>query len=243
MRVYESNGRVVRLHDVTDGDTAWLPTLLRLMVEFFPHCEKFLPSLEQHARQPVTAESRMVPHQWIVEVDGEVAGFYIFDYRPERNCGLSLFMGLYPQFRAVAVNGYQRLAFFLFDESVRQVREDAARFDRPRPPGLVGEIELPALRERYRLYNFVELPVVYYEPMFPHPWIAMTDDVEPETVSYERVTLGLFHDGLSALSLTAAEVAELALAYLQDFYRLPPDVWPVQQALTSAEPFTWNEGD
>ena len=101
MRVYESNGHMVRLHDVTDGDTAWLPTLLRLMVEFFPHCEKFLPSLEQHARQPVTAESRMVPHQWIVEVDGEVAGFYIFDYRPERNCGLSLFMGLYPQFRAV----------------------------------------------------------------------------------------------------------------------------------------------
>ena len=71
----------------------------------------------------------------------------------------------------------------------------------------------------------------------------MTDDVEPETVSYERVTLGLFHDGLSALSLKAAEVAELALAYLQDFYRLPPDAWPVQQALTSAQPFTWNEGD
>lgn len=243
MRVYAASGRALRLHDVACGDTRYLPALLRLMVEFFPHCEKFVPSLEENALLDVTPESPVVPHQWVIDVDGETAGFYIFDYRPPRDCGLSLFMGLYPEFRPLAAAGYDRLAHFLFVDSVRQANEDATRFQRKTPPGLAAEIELPALRERYRFYNFVELPVVYYEPMFPDPAIAMTDAVDPQAVTYERVTLGLFHGEAPRLTLTAAEVANLALAYLEDFYRLPPDVMPVQQALATAEPFDWTEGD
>ena len=243
MRAYVAHGRRVCLHDVTNGDTRRLPDLLRLMVEYFPHCEKFLPSLEADAQARLTAESRVVPHQWVIEVDGETAGFYIFDYRPQRDCGLSLFMGIHPEFRRLRVNGYDRMAHFLFVESVRQACEDAAHFKRQPPPGLAGEIELAPLRERYRLYNFVELPVLYYEPMFPEPFIAMTEDVDPEAVTYERVTLGLFHGGAPRISLSAGEVANLALAYLEDFYRLPPDSMPVRQAAATAQPFVWTEGE
>lgn len=242
MQQYETPDHRICLHDVHDGDVRHLPTLLRLMPEFFPHCEKFLPSLERDARRPVTAQSSVVPHQWIVEVDGDVAGFYIFDYRPQRDCGLSLFMGLYPQYRRIAVNGYERLSHFLFNASVRQACADAARFQRPTPPGLVGEIEIDALLERYLLYDFLALPVVYYEPMFPHPWIAMTEDLDRDAVAYERVTLGLFHDGqFPKRTLTADEVANLALAYLNDFYQLPDDSLPVREALASARPFAWTK--
>ena len=240
MQAVAANGRVVRLHDVVGGETRHLPALLRPLPEFFPDCEKFLPLLEQRAALKPTTAPALIHHQWVVEVDGEAAGFYLFDYLPGRACGLTLFIGLYPQFRNLAVAGYSRLAHFLFAESVRQVHADAARLNREPPLGLVVEVEVLALLSRYHLYDFVELPVVYYEPMFPEPWFALTDGIDLRAVTYAHVSLGLFHGGLAPRTvLTSADVAQLALAFLVDFYKLPHQSLPVQQALVTAQPIEW----
>lgn len=240
MRTFTASDTTVVLHDVTNGNTRHLQPLLQMMPEFFPHCEKFLPALERDARLTLTERSPVIPHQWVVEVDGQTAGFYIFDYRPGRGCGLSLFMGLYPEFRAISVNGFDRLARFLFVQSVRQIVDDARRLGQPTPLGLVGEIELGPLLERYRLYDFVELPVVYYEPMFPDPWTSMSPEIALESIHYEQVTLGMFHDSaMPKRALSASEVANYALAYLCDFYGLPADSMPVKRALATAQPFDW----
>lgn len=240
MSTIATNGSVIQLHDVTNGNVRHLPVLLKMMPHFFPGLEKFLPWLEHNAVTRLGNNPHVIPHQWVVEVDGETAGFYVFDYRPERDSGLSLFMGLYPQYRGLAVNSFERLARFLFVESVRTVVADAERLKRRPPPGLAGEIELQPLLQRYLAYDFVVLPVVYYEPMFPSHWTTMSLDVNPDTIGYERVPLGMFHDPAAPKRpLTAAQVANQALAYLVDFYRLPLDSMPVRQALATAQPFEW----
>lgn len=240
MREYQTRDSVIRLHDVVGGYTHHLPSLLRLLPEFFPDCEKFLPLLQQRAALTPSAMPVAIHHQWVVEVDGEAAGFYLFDYLPGRACGLTLFIGLYPQFRHLAVDGYTRLAHFLIAESVRQIHADAARLGCPPPIGLAVEVEVLALLSRYHLYDFVELPVVYYEPMFPEPWFALSDGLDLDAVTYEHVSLGLFHAGLAPrTALTAADVANLASAFLIDFYKLPNHSLPVQQALATAQPIEW----
>lgn len=236
MRAYESGGRALRLYNVTGGETSRLPDLLRMLPAFFPTCEKFVPVIEARASRTPDVASGVVPHQWVVEVDGATAGFYIFDYLPQRACGLTLFIALYPEFRDVSLLAYSRLAHFLIAESVRQIRADALEQKQETPIGLAVEVEVPALLTAYRQYDFVELPVVYYEPMFPESHTRMTDDVPADAVSYERVALGLFHGGVAPrTALAQTEVSQLALAFLRDFYQLPPDSMPVQQALATAQ--------
>jgi hypothetical protein len=234
MTGFESQGRRVTLTDVVAGNTARLPDLERMLPEFFPTCEKFLPLIRQRAaHQP--APDAVQSHQWVVDVDGETAGFYLFDYLPRRGCGLTLFIGVYPEYRPVAFGGYARLAHYLIAESLRQITRDAAQAGEPPPLGLAVEVELPALLNRYRQYNFVDLPVVYYEPMFPQPATHYNTDIDETRIGYEQVAFGLFTDAAREPDLSRECVAHLALAFLQDFYQLPARSFAVQQALATAQ--------
>lgn len=233
----ETDARQVTLTDVIAGNAERLPDLERMLPEFFPTCEKFIPLVRQRALHP-PAHDAALSHQWVVDVDGETAGFYLFDYLPQRGCGLTLFIGVYPQYRAVAFGGYPRLAHYLIAESLRQITRDAEWLGEPPPIGLAVEVELPALLTRYRQYDFVDLPVVYYEPMFQEPWTHYSSSMDAATIGYEQVALGLFYNAPRVPAVSGECVANLALAFLQDFYRLPADCFPVKQALATAQAFS-----
>src|SRR5690606_31654192 len=234
MRVFHSDDGTLTIDDVIHGQPEATEIIFGLMQEFFPYGWKFAPWLRRRAAGGAAVDSRFYPHQWLLRVNGEVAGFYIFDYVPGRASGLSMFMGIYPQYRRLRFGGHSRLAGLLFALSVQQVADDARALGQPAPYGLAAEIETIELVERYRQYNFYELPVTYYEPIFPDPLVAWHPSLDLTALQYKRVTLGVFVDQFRPSEIANPQRLENWVAsYLVDFYGLPEESWPMTQALAS----------
>lgn len=234
MRVFHSDDGELTIDDVIDGQPEDTETLVGLLREFFPFGWKFAPWARERAARGAAADPRFQPHQWLLRVNGEVAGFYIFDYVPARDCGLCTFVGLYPEYRRLRFGGHSRLAGLLVAQSIAQVKADALAAGRPEPYGLVVEVEVPALVERYRSYNFHPLPVTYFEPVFPDPAVSWDADMEPDDVRCEQVTLGAFVEEYRPAEFTnPGRLENWVAACLVDFYGLPEASWPMREALAS----------
>lgn len=234
MKEFTSDTSHLVIHEVTGGNTAHVEALVALMAQYFPTLTKFIPWIRERAARAADADPTFVAHQWLLEVNGEPVGFYTFDYVPARDCGLSLFMGIHPPFRNLSFGGYRRLAELMFALSEDEIMLDAQRLGRRAPYGLSAEIEVPELIPTYHRYGVIELPVVYYEPMFPEQQIRYDSTLAPEDIHYERVYLSVFPTEFQPMDRDDPEVlSNLVLALLIDFYGLPDDNWAVQRALES----------
>jgi GNAT superfamily N-acetyltransferase len=223
----------LRIYDVTGGNTARLGDLENLLGKYFPCCPKYLPILRRRASNCPDADGRFVVHQWLVDVDDKPVGFLLFDYVPARDCGICLFIGINPEYRDVQFGGH-RLAQALFDAALKQLLKDAQRLECSIPLGLLLEVELQKLVTRYREYGFVELAVNYQEPIFPEPDMMYRDGLQWEQIGFNPVTLGMFPLPGHQADLTDPQVLKnLSLAFLVDFYNLPPDSQAVQNVTES----------
>jgi hypothetical protein len=222
----------IQIDDVVGGNTHHLESLVALMGELFPDLVKYIPSIRRRAQQSATADPRFVAHQWIVQVEGRLAGICLFDYNIGRNCGMLNFLAIDRPYRQISFDEYDRLAHLLLELSLEQILQDALLWEAPPPVGLVLEVEVPKLVERYRDYGLVPLSVPYHEPIFPPAWTKYSDMVKLEEIRYAQAQLTVYPNPDHILQLAADDVQrELALAYLLDFYRLPETSWSVQQAL------------
>jgi len=243
----EIPGEDSAVYEVIGGSARQLKALIELYKEFFPQYPQYLPRIRYKAQLPADADPRFVEHWWLVEIDGQPAGFRMFKYALERNCGLSLGLAIRPSYRRLRSGRYRRLAELLLMSSLEQLKADAQVAGRPIPAGMVTELQLPEtttdealqrgrarLIARYREYGFVELPVEYYEPPFIQGGAGFEDLAELEKKEFLRLLLGIFPiEGGPFDPSDPAMVTDLVLAFLVDHYGLPGGHWAVRRTLDS----------
>lgn len=225
----------IRIHDVVDGDIAWLEPLLALGREFFPDHAAMAARLRQKAAAPAAADPRFVHHQWLIEVDDQVAAMHCFSYVPGRNLGLGIYLAVRPPYRRVSVAGHSRLAGWLHTAVGQQLACDATHAGRPLPWGLAAEISVPALVAQYRRYGLRVLPVAYREPHFPEGWRPLNDLADLPPITWQPAELGLFPCAGRASDVAAPQLfTDVVAAFLIDHYGFPREHPEVQRMLAAA---------
>lgn len=223
------------VHEVIGGSANHLGALVELHKEIFPHYGQYLPYMEERVKQAAGTNHYSIDHWWLAEVNGHPAGFNIFKYMTDRNCGLCLLITVREPYRGKGFGGCKSLAELLLMSSLQQLKADAADNGRPTPAGMVLEVEHPKVVARFREFGFIELPVEYFEP----PAIRgdkTFEDVGTRMDDFNRLHLGIFpiHGGPFDPD-DPASIQNLVLVYLLDHYHLPENHWAVHRALDSIE--------
>jgi hypothetical protein len=219
----------IRIHDVVDGDTAWLEPLLALGREFFPDHAAMAARLRQKAAAPAAADPRFVHHQWLIEVTGQAAAaagaaMCCFSYVPARNLGLGIYLAVRPAYRSLPVAGHSRLAGWLHAAIGQQLASDAARAGRPLPWGLAVEVSVPALVAQYWRYGLRVLPIAYREPHFPQGWRPLDNLADLPPITWQPAELGLFPCAGRAVDVAAPQLlTDVVAAFLIDHYGFPKE--------------------
>jgi hypothetical protein len=230
----------IRIHDVVDGDTAWLEPLLALGRAFFPDHAAMTARLRQKAAAPAAADPRFMHHQWLIEVTGQAAAaagaaMCCFSYVPARNLGLGIYLAVRPAYRSLPVAGHSRLAGWLHAAIGQQLASDAARAGRPLPWGLAVEVSVPALVAQYRRYGLRVLPIAYREPHFPEGWRPLDNLADLPPITWQPAELGLFPCAGRASDVAAPQLfTDIVAAFLIDHYGFPREHSEVQRMLATA---------
>lgn len=237
------------VHETIGGEPGYRQKMLELYPHFFPEYSYYLPYMAYRMEQSIDSDPGFVERWWLVEVEGVPAALRLFKYSPGRNCALVLGMAVKPEFRKVAVEGYDRLSEFIVDLSADQIRADAEDAGRPVPAGFSSEFQFPEptmpeeeqrfhqhIIDRYREIGYIGLPVEYYEP--PHI-IGRENfilDAAYTDLPYHRMLLSILPIAGGHIDLEDRQmITDFTLAYLTDHYRLPEDHWAVRRALDSIE--------
>lgn len=223
----------INIHDIVGGDTERLDALLDVFIDLFPQYAHTLPRLRQKGHLPADANPCFVAHQWLVDIDHQAAGMTSFKYSPNRNLGLTVYIGIKPAYRQIRVKGC-RLSEWLISSSVEQLKTDAHAAGRPTPTGMFLEVESPKLVARYCEFGFIELPVEYLEPHFRQPRVGFSCPDDLSQVDFCRTHLGGFPLQSEIFDPTdPTMLADVILAFMVDHYGLPVEHWSVQRALRS----------
>ncbi|NOK58686.1 MAG: hypothetical protein GFH27_549301n286 [Chloroflexi bacterium AL-W] len=127
------------IHAVTDKTPVLLDTLVEMFLTVFPEDRRYVP-LIHHWAQCVRARDPLgVFHLWLLEYQGELVGFRIFQYLRQRHFGYGQFVGLLPRYRGSG------LGWILQRYTMEQICTDAAANGQKTPIGFCGEIADPLL--------------------------------------------------------------------------------------------------
>ena len=223
------------VHEVIGGSANHLGALVELHKEIFPHYGQYIPYMEERVKQAAGINHYSIDHWWLAEVNGHPAGFNIFKYMIDRNCGLCLLITVRELYRGKSFGGCRSLAELLLMSSLQQLKADASDYGRPTPAGMVLEVEHPKVVARFREFGFIELPVEYFEP--PAIYGDKTfENVGASMDDFKQLHLGIFpiHGGPFNPD-DPASIQNLALVYLIDHYHLPENHWAVHRALDSVD--------
>lgn len=227
------NGLVWQADDIAiyellgSGDQNRVEAMLDLYAQLFPQYAHYVPRMRQRTAFPGDRDPRFVVHYWLVEVDGQPAGFRTFRYVRQRRCGLAHSLAMHPAYRQRQVNGV-RLAMFLVHQCLQQLIKDAQQAGDPPVLGMVNEVESDRLMAHYMRYGATLLPVSYMEPIFP------SSDAGLDGITVSPMYLGFLPvPGQEAIATDPLHIREFVLAFLVDHYGLPADHWVVQSVLQS----------
>jgi hypothetical protein len=154
-----------------------------------------------------------VVHQWLVLVDGEPAGFLLFDTNLARHIGVSHYVALNPLASRLVVEGLRCLDW-LYRALVAQVQRDLG--DQP-AFGCVGE----AADDRVRLFEWIgmhRLEVEYREPVTDHRWHGAETPTAAINLLW-RPPLGADVDSMKPAAAQAGSAA-----FLLDHYGFDPEI-------------------
>jgi hypothetical protein len=234
----------VAFHDVIRGNTTHLDALVCVYSKLFPHYLHYIPLMRHRARFDTDVSGGAPIHQWLVDVNGEAAGIVVFRYLPSRNFGFLLDLGILPEYRAVAVNGQERLSAYAIKACARAIEEEAQSLGLGRPNGTLIEIESPKLVAQFQRYGLVELPVVYNEPPTSPALEKLAEADESSQHEFRPMHLGLFPGAGQRIGPNNTAVAVKALeAVLLEHYGLPRQHWAVESALASIRNKPTQEGE
>ncbi len=236
-------GRIKVWSLLGSGDGTRIEAMLDLYARLFPQYAHYVPRMRRRAAFGAQHRAGHVVHYWLVEVDGRPAGLRTFRYVRGRHVGLAHALAVDPIYRTVEVDG-RRLAMFLVKACLDQVVADGVRLGDTPVLGMVNEVESPRLMTHYEENGIIELPVEYFEPIFPGELPGRGRDEEIGLVNFSRMFMGFLPaPGCEDLAYTRELIAEFAMAFLLDHYGLPVEHPQVQAVLDSipllARSATW----
>jgi hypothetical protein len=162
------------IHEVCPGDEFLRDELLRLFAEIFPKYKRYMPQIQKSIDLGKALNPKVEPHHWVVEFNGQLVGFTLFNYLIEGNFGFGRYIGVDPNCRKSGI-GMQ-----IVHQTLEQIRIDAKYYKKPNPIGFCAEVESPSvtddtqeIRLRGRRLDYfifkcgaLELNVDYLEPPY-----------------------------------------------------------------------------
>jgi hypothetical protein len=224
----------LEIHDVINGNLAYLDELIALYLKLFPKYARYVPLMIRRANRLSESASLFVEHQWLTLVHGEPAALVVFKYNHKRNCGLGLDLGVHPDFRMITYNSYSRLSSLLIHLRHQQLIADAKALCAPIPLGCLVEVESPNLVAQFIKYGMNLLPVTYFEPPAPADSVDLINSQEIQNTGFAQMHLGIYPVDKEKLDIgDPMQISEFIKAFLVDHYCLEETHWAVSKSLQS----------
>jgi hypothetical protein len=237
-QLIRSEGRVQIWSLLGSDDTRRIEALLELYARLFPQYAHYVPRMRRRAAYGAEHRYGQIVHYWLVEVDGQPAGFRTFRYLARRHVGLAHSLGVDPAYREVSVGG-QRLSMFLVRACLEQIIADARQLRDGPCLGMVNEVESPRLMKHYEQNGIICMPVDYAEPVFPPEQPGRSRAEELALTRFSPMYLGFLPaPGYEDLAYTGELMTGFAMGFLVDHYGLPEDHPQVQAMLDSVSVFS-----
>ena len=227
--VYEgSRTRIFEL--LASGDEVRIEAMLALYSQYFPEYAHYTARMRRRVVFPMDARLGHMAHYWLIEVDGRPMGISTFRYIQKRNCGIGVSVALDSSSRSV-MEGDKRLSAVVISETLKQFAEDQRTMGDSEFLGMVTEVEHRELMEHYKRLGMLELPIHYFEPIFP----AQLNGHKPgEPESFKPVILGFMpNPELPLREFDCTSLTDFALAFLVEHYGLPNDHQVVKSVIES----------
>ena len=222
----------VNLYELlASDDNERLESMLALYAQSFPDYAHYLPRMRRRAAFSGNTRTGHLAHYWLLEHEGKPIGLTTFRYIQKRECGLGISFAVDKKARSIKV-GKQRLSAFIIGQIMQQLKKDAAQ-TKTKLYGLVTEVEHRSLMEHYKKMGMLELPVQYFEPIYPPEQDG--DDLQSrvEKINFIPVFLAITPNG--SVDIKPCLLRKFIKAFLVDHYDLPQSHPMVQKTLNSIE--------
>ncbi|MDK1028473.1 MAG: hypothetical protein QGM50_09155 [Anaerolineae bacterium] len=205
------------------GDTKRIEAMMRLYRQLFPEYAHYTKRMEKRTAFPPERRSGQIAHYWLVEQNNKPIGFTTFRYLHKRKCAIGVAFGIETEARKQNIHD-QRLSTFVTSEVMGQLERDSELLGAPDFWGLVTEVEHRDLMEHYKRTGMIELPIKYYEPIFPVESNGKSPQDRLEAVEFKVAILGIIpNPKVSIRNYVNNVLRDFALAFLVDHYGLPED--------------------
>ncbi len=207
------------------NDENRITAMLSLYTKFFPDHAHYASRMRRRAKLPSASREGHLVHYWLIEYQNKPVGLTTFRYISHRKCGLGIAFALDPSVRAIKTDKMP-LSAFVIAQILTQLKADSKKMGNSEMLGLVTEVEHATLMERYKKLGMIELPIDYYEPIFP------PENAKNQEIKFVPVFLSIMpspnahYERFSVKNLT-----NFALAFLVDHYNLNENHIKVQEVL------------
>ena len=227
--VYEgSRTRIFEL--LGSGDEVRIDAMLALYSQYFPEYAHYTSRMRRRVVFPMDARPGHMAHYWLIEVDERPMGISTFRYIQKRKCGIGVSVALDSSVRSV-MEGDKRLSAIVISETLKRFADDQRTMGDSEFFGMVTEVEHRELMEHYKRLGMLELPIQYFEPVFP---AHLNGNKPSEPESFKPVILGFTpNPKLPLREFDCKVLTDFALAFLVDHYGLSNDHQVVKSVIES----------
>ena len=231
------NNKIKVFELLGSGDEKRIEEFLSLYAKFFPKYAHYISRMRRRAKSPSESRKGHYVHYWLIEYQDTPAGLFMFRYILPRKCGIGTALALDPSTRGVILEG-KSLTEFLFDRVREHLEADAVATGNPEYFGFASEIEHSRLMERFEKIGMVELPLKYFEPVFPSDAKELSREEILEETSFIPVCFGIMPNPKSKfMGYSPQRLKDFALAFLVDHYNLDENHEKVQEVIRSIPTF------
>lgn len=227
----------VTLCPVSGAASPYLLATCATFQAIFPDYAAYIPYLVECATSEHPLHPATINHLWSIQLEGQIIGVRHFCYVRPRNFGYGIFVGVLPAYRSLGIGKW------LVEQTVTQLREDAARFGQPEPLGYCIEVEQvenattpeeqEVCRRRLAFHQkngaFI-LPVTYFEPPLP-PGRSYTGAGVPPPKPMHL----MFYPFDQRTTLEPGKLTAIVASLYLDVYQLSATTAFVRQALRSID--------
>lgn len=213
------------------NDEKRIEAMLSLYSNFFPDYAHYSPRMRKRAKLPSASREGHLVHYWLIEYQNKPIGLTTFRYISHRKCGLGIAFALDPSVRALKIAKIP-LSAFVIAQILTQLESDSKKMGDSEMLGLVTEVEHATLMQHYKKFGMIELPINYYEPVFP------PEGAKNREIKFIPVFLGITPNPKFPCDCFSPSNSEnFALAFLVDHYNLDEEHEKVKEVVQSISGF------
>jgi hypothetical protein len=228
-----SNDEVKVYELLNSGDLNRINAFLALYERFFPKYAHYTPRMRRRTQLPSQARTGHKVHYWLIEYQDTPIGLFMFRFISHRKCGAGTALALDSSVRGVEVHG-KSLTAFLFKKVLNQLKEDALSMGHSEYFGMVAEVEHLGLMKRFEKLGMIELPVKYFEPIFPPETNELAKEEVIDKIRFIPAHFTIMpHANSNDKNYSPQLLKDFLLAFLVDHYNLEENHDKVQEMLAS----------